>query len=303
MEYNNELIGIQNRVITAMIDFSNSMKEIDYTLAEPFNDVDLKYSALVVIAKNAVVDIKKEKPYKKDDKFRKSLEDLLVFYQTIIIKDYKEIVNIIKKGSNITAGDEAMLGSIQKSITERETELDKKLQDAQNVFAAKHGMGLEENRYQKDIDNLTKTTNSADMDEAIVYNDNIVAIQTKVMDAFLDLTDRFSSGDQKEIKKLHDNLMKVTKSSVAEIKKIKPFKGEDEFRKKMQNLLIFYQSIAEKEYREILAVLSKGETATQADWDRISEIQKSITERESVLDREMSQAQKAFSDKFGFRLK
>lgn len=303
-EYNDDLIAIQNKVIAGMIEFSKSLQEIDYeNSVASFKDIREKHASLIAIAMNGVNEIKKEKPYKKNDKFRKSLENLLKFYHSIVKTDYDEMIKILEKGNDITEKDNARLNEIQKSIEVRETELDRKLQEEQLAFTSSHGIGLKDNDLQDDIDNLGNPRDSKVTDEAINYNDRLISIQSNVLKVFNDLTEATNANNIEDVNKVHRNLLKVTKVSVEQIKKEKPYKGDDSFRNKLKNLLEFYKSISEKEFKEMVLILNKGNSITQSDIDRLSEIQKSIDEREKAFDNDLSKAQSAFAEKFGFKIK
>lgn len=135
------------------------------------------------------------------------------------------------------------------------------------------------------------------------YNDKLIGIQTSVIRKFLDMSTTFSSQDKAAIEVAYAKVLKATGEAVEEIKKVSPYDGDDTFRQKLQTLLEFYKSIAEIEYKEMIAIITKGAAITPEDQAKLEELSNSIKEREKVLDTEMSQAQKAFTSKFGVQLK
>lgn len=304
-QYNDRLIDIQNRVIVDVLDFSKALNELDYNnLEQSFRILDSKYSILVKNTDKAVKQVKKEKSFKKDDKFRKSLEDLIVFYQSIFRTEYKEMISILKKGNSMTDGDINRLKEIQLSVQDREAVLNEKLQVTQREFASKNGLQLKENEYQDDIDNLNKNSNKTlSTDSPKNYNDKLISYQEKVAKTFIDMIQLISSGDKSQIDVAYANALRASAEAVEEIKIVGPYEGNDLFRQKLQVLLEFYKSIIENEYKEMLKILELGSEIKQTDLDRLKEIQDSITRREAILDKEMSNAQKAFSEKYGIQLK
>ncbi len=149
-EYNDKLIGIQNTVIKEFLELSNTFASNDKA------KIDVAYAKALKVTADAVEAIKKEGPYDGDDTFRQKLQALLEFYKSIVEKEYKEMIDILAKGAEITPEDMAKLEELQKSITEREKGLDAEMLKAQSDFATKHGVGLKENEYQKDIDKMNK---------------------------------------------------------------------------------------------------------------------------------------------------
>mgnify|MGYP000933618681 CR=1 FL=1 len=148
--YNDNLIDIQNSVITEFLALSQTFSSNDKA------SIDAAYKKSLEVTKKAVGDIKSAGPYEGDDEFRLKLQALLEFYQSIVENEYKEMIKIISKGSKIKPKDMDRLKEIQASITERETKLDADMAAAQSGFAVKHGFRLETNKLQKDIDNMNK---------------------------------------------------------------------------------------------------------------------------------------------------
>lgn len=142
----------------------------------------------------------------------------------------------------------------------------------------------------------------AENQDAKSYNDKLIGIQNSVIREFLALSQTFSSNDKASIDVAYKKSLEVTKKAVEDIKNAGPYEGDDEFRLKLQALLEFYQSLVEKEYKEIIKIRSKGSNAKPKDINRLNEIQASITERETKLDADMAAAQSGFAVKYGFRL-
>jgi hypothetical protein len=135
------------------------------------------------------------------------------------------------------------------------------------------------------------------------YNDKLIGIQNTIIKEFIALSNTFSGADKAAIDAAYAKAVKVTGEAVEAIKKEGPYEGDDTFRQKLQALLEFYKSIVEKEYKDMIAIISKGQAITPEDMTKLQELQKSISERETKFDSEMQAAQSAFASKHGVQLK
>jgi hypothetical protein len=148
-----------------------------------------------------------------------------------------------------------------------------------------------------------KTDEKGNTIDPKAYNDKLIGIQTQVISKFLDMSKTFTLQDKSAIDQAYAKVLKATGEAVEAVKLVGPYDGDDTFRQKLQALLEFYKSIAEIEYKEMIAIISKGPSITPEDMAKLEELNKSIRERENKLDSEMSQAQAAFTAKFGVKLK
>ena len=81
--------------------------------------------------------------------------NLFQFYKEISAKDYKEMIDILRK-ENIQTSDIDRLTVLEEQISKREQPLDEAFQKAQEAFAKKHNLSLYENEVQDKIDQLGK---------------------------------------------------------------------------------------------------------------------------------------------------
>jgi hypothetical protein len=142
---------------------------------------------------------------------------------------------------------------------------------------------------------------SRSSDQAIEYNDRIVGLQTRVAKGMIDFSKSSETADGAQIEKKHAELVGTLEAVLKEAKTIEPFEDSTEFRDAAVEMFTFYDSIARKQYLEIMNILKK-ETPEQADLDRIDEIVKSISLREDVLDKKFQGIQRAFAREHGIKL-
>lgn len=147
-EYNDVIIGEQNKISKIMIDMANYFGS-DLAMSDQLRE------KLVKQCQTSVSVLRELPAYDGDTKFRDAGIALYTFYGQISAMEYKEMIDILRK-TNIEASDIERLTNLEKQITEREIPLDDEFQKAQNAFAKKYGFTLIENEYQDQIDQLGK---------------------------------------------------------------------------------------------------------------------------------------------------
>lgn len=147
-EYNDVIIGEQNKISKIMLDMANHF-------GTDINKSDLLREDLVKQCQKSVTVLRELPAYEGDTKFRDAGIALYTFYGQISAMEYKEMIDILKK-TDIQASDIERLTTLEKQITQREIPLDDEFQKAQAAFAKKYGFKLIENEYQDDIDKLGK---------------------------------------------------------------------------------------------------------------------------------------------------
>lgn len=146
IEYNDAIIGEQTKISRVMIDMANSFS----------TDLNKSEALRLDLIKQCEASIKavKELPdYKGNTKFRDAGANLFTFYKEISEKEYKEMIDILKK-ENIELADIERLTVLEKEISGREVPLDDAFQTAQQEFAKEHNLELRENDIQSEIDKM-----------------------------------------------------------------------------------------------------------------------------------------------------
>lgn len=131
----------------AVVDEQMNINKLMIAMADQF-DKDLNQSEkirvqLVSQCETSIKKLKSLPAYEGNSTFKKAGIALFTLYKNISKKEYKEIVTVLKKDTDVTTADIERLGEIEKSITKREAVLDDNFQREQKAFAAKHNIKLE----------------------------------------------------------------------------------------------------------------------------------------------------------------
>ena len=148
VEYNDAIIGEQTKITKAMIEMANYF-------APDIEKSELLRKELVKQCDASIAALKKLPAYEGDTKFRDAGVNLFQFYKEISAKEYKEMIDILRK-ENIQTSDIDRLTVLEEQISKREQPLDEAFQKAQEAFAKKHNLSLYENEVQDKIDQLGK---------------------------------------------------------------------------------------------------------------------------------------------------
>ena len=138
-------------------------------------------------------------------------------------------------------------------------------------------------------------------DQAISYNDKIIALQTKIIKSMITFSKSFGTGDKKTMMKAHKSMVSTIETTLKAAKKLGPFQGDSSLRDGAVELFAFYNDISKKEYLEIVNILGKGQPDKKG-LARMNEIVESITVRENALDKKFQGIQVAFTRKYGIAL-
>ena len=136
---------------------------------------------------------------------------------------------------------------------------------------------------------------------AVGYNDMIIALQTRIIKSMIDFSKSFDKADKTLMDKKHAELIATIEGVLKDAETIKPFRDNTEFRDAAMEMFKFYDSIAKKEYLEIMNILKQDKPEAK-DLARINEIVKSISDRETNLDAKFQKIQQAFARKHGIKL-
>ncbi|HMK27176.1 MAG TPA: hypothetical protein VK483_14185 [Chitinophagaceae bacterium] len=142
VQYNDYIVGRQTKLMQHILDFSkaanNSLDSAEKMLAEYINETA-----------QTVEDIKGMPAYKGDTSLRDAAARSFSFYKNVFQNDYTRIIQIRKKGEEMTNEDVEEMQRIVDKITREEEGFDKSFHNAQKRFADKNNMKLAENEMQK----------------------------------------------------------------------------------------------------------------------------------------------------------
>jgi hypothetical protein len=144
-EYNDFIFNRQTELARDMLAIGQVME------ANPDSAMAMA-ERLIVKADKSIADIAGMPDYKGDTILRNASVNSFRFYRGLCENEYKEVINIRKKGDKITEADINRIDEIVENITKREEPLDKVLQKAQKDFAKANNMGIKPNPVQKELD-------------------------------------------------------------------------------------------------------------------------------------------------------
>lgn len=134
------------------------------------------------------------------------------------------------------------------------------------------------------------------------YNDAIITEQSKIINAMLNLSKAFETADATTMDTKLELLTKQASTAIEALEKMEPYKGDNTLRASAIALFEFYKSLSENEFDEMVDILKKKEKITKEDFAKMEELNKGIVEKETVLDKNLSDAQNAFASKYGFQI-
>jgi hypothetical protein len=136
---------------------------------------------------------------------------------------------------------------------------------------------------------------------ALEYNNKIVDEQNKIITKILAFYDATAAGSETS-EKLRKEASEQCESSLKVIKALPDYEGDTRLRDAAVELLLFYQTMADKSFVEMMAIIEKGEEITDEDLAQLEKIEADITNKEVLLDAELANAQEAFSKKHNVTL-
>lgn len=141
-----------------------------------------------------------------------------------------------------------------------------------------------------------KKSDKITFETAIEYNDFIVKLQEKTIRKTLALGEVLVKGDSLAIHKSFDEFGTQAKASLDELKKLDTFEGEAELRDNALKLFQFYVTIYEKDYKEMIDLVTKKEIS-EKDLKRVDEIVAKVAADETQFDAGFAAAQQTFAKK------
>jgi hypothetical protein len=139
--------------------------------------------------------------------------------------------------------------------------------------------------------------------DAVEYNDYIVNLQNNIGREIISFNEKMAeeTTTRESLEPGYQQMLAVTRDAVEKVAAMPGWDGSTELRDASLALFSFYLSIFEQEYVEMLDIVY-SDAATEADYARLDEIMKDISERESALDKRFGEAQSAFAKKYNFIL-
>lgn len=145
-----------------------------------------------------------------------------------------------------------------------------------------------------------KTTE--DTDEAIEYNDNMIAIQIEVDNCLVYLLDAIETGKKFIIKGALKECSISLKQAKKDVKKIGEFKEDSEYQEKMLDLIAMYEDLIKTEIQGIIDISLKEGEFTDEDFDAYNNYYEKALSKYDAAFETFFEFQYKFADKWGFTI-
>lgn len=151
IEFNDYIIELQDTIGHGILSFISVASAETSNKSERASQSFVELNKTKQVASFAIKAINDAKPFKYGEDFKVAAVSMFKFYLTTLEKEYKQLVELLAK-EEYTEQVIADLTAIQEKITKEEAVIDNVFQQAQQSFAKKHHIELEESELQKEID-------------------------------------------------------------------------------------------------------------------------------------------------------
>lgn len=292
--YKNSIVKLQNGIVEKMLDMAKAFEAMDSlkmisAYEKLTTQIDYSIDSLINIEENA-----------NDSGYYRSIKELFNNFRSVALNDYPIMISILGKGgANINRSEAHIIDSIQAGIIEREEVLLEKLKIAETKFAEGYELKSVENPLQKEVDSLNTQKNIRN--EAIEYNNHIIAEQDKLVKQLVELTNSFERRDKKEMKEKLADFRTQARLAIKRMKRMDAMIDDPGMKETAMKLFRFYSNSSKEELRDIVSLLSKSKIVKD-DIDKVNELNARIIKKEKSLNSELSDAQRKFAEAFNLPL-
>lgn len=141
-----------------------------------------------------------------------------------------------------------------------------------------------------------------DTDDAIEYNDKMIAIQIEVDNCLVYLLDAIETGKKFIIKGAIKECNISIKQAKKDIKKMGDFQGDDEYQLKMLDLIAMYEDLIKTEISDIIDLALNEEELSDEDFESYYNLYDKALVKYDEGFAEFFEFQYKFADKYGFTI-
>ncbi len=151
VEYNDSIIGFQERVIRKVLEFSQTFQNLSPSQKES------KVNDILNEINNSIENLRNLGGFFGNVKLNDACLNWLNFYKSAFNNEYKEIIQIATKPPNeITEKDIIRMDDLQKKVAKRELEIHKEFSDVQKEFYQQFDIKGKENKLDKQVEDIGK---------------------------------------------------------------------------------------------------------------------------------------------------
>lgn len=151
-------------------------------------------------------------------------------------------------------------------------------------------------------DKLDKILNAETSETALKYNDDLIAIQTEVDNSIVELLDVIDTYDPQAMEDSRLETLEKIDKAIEEVKDMRDFDGNDDFKNAMMDLLKMYKDIVTNELTDIIDLVGYSEEMTDEDWETYSGLYDKALEKYDAAFAEFDSYQEKFADKWDFKI-
>ena len=138
--------------------------------------------------------------------------------------------------------------------------------------------------------------------DPISYNDYIVDNQDKIGVELLNFMALFTDGAaEARFIEVHKGVINTIDGAIKDTKAMPAYEGNLRLKDASVALFVFYKSVVEKEYKELMDIYIAGDFNEETS-KKMDNLIGSITSREENYDKEFAEAQAEFAKKYKFSL-
>lgn len=151
VEYNDSIIGFQEKVIRKVIDFSQNFQMLDTIQREAkLNDIISEIDISISI-------LKQLPPFYGNSKLKDAALIWLNFYRSSFDREYREIITIAKKPeAEITQNDIIRMSDLAKNVADRELQIHKDFEIVQQEYYKQFNIQGRQNELNSEIEKIDK---------------------------------------------------------------------------------------------------------------------------------------------------
>lgn len=139
-------------------------------------------------------------------------------------------------------------------------------------------------------------------EKAVKYNDDMIAIQSKVDEALVEFLDAIDTFDAAEMEAARTETLELIENAVDDVDAMRDFDKKDDFKKEMKKLFAMYKDITENELTEVVDLVGYTDEMTDEDWDRYDELYAQALEKYNKAFDEFNEWQADFAKKWDFEV-
>ncbi|TAL70439.1 MAG: hypothetical protein EPN82_02175 [Bacteroidetes bacterium] len=150
-EYNDSIVGFQERVVKKVLDFSNNFQMLDTIQRQAkLNDVILEID-------NSLAILKQLPPFYGNSKLKEISIKWLNFYRSAFDIEYREVLNIAKKPEGeLTENDLIRMNDLTKKVADSELVVYKEFETIQQEFYKQFNIQGKQNELNREIEKSGK---------------------------------------------------------------------------------------------------------------------------------------------------